>query len=81
MTLTPSICVVTGAGSGIGKAIAQRLALEGGKVVCVDLNEQAVAATVKGIQAASGIAEAVTADVSNPVAVDGFIARCVEFYD
>jgi NAD(P)-dependent dehydrogenase (short-subunit alcohol dehydrogenase family) len=74
-------CVVTGAGSGIGKAIAERLALEGGKVVCVDLNPTAVAATVQGIQAAGGIAEAVTADVSNSMAVDGFIARCVELYD
>jgi NAD(P)-dependent dehydrogenase (short-subunit alcohol dehydrogenase family) len=74
-------CVVTGAGSGIGKAIAERLALEGGKVVCVDLNPIAVADTVRGIQAAGGIAEAVTADVSNPVAVDGFVQRCVELYD
>jgi NAD(P)-dependent dehydrogenase (short-subunit alcohol dehydrogenase family) len=74
-------CVVTGAGSGIGRAIAARLALEGGKVVCVDLNSTAVAETVKDIQAAGGIAEAITADVSNSVAVDGFIQRCVELYD
>ena len=44
-------CVVTGAGSGIGRAIAQRLAFEGGKVICVDLNPVAVAETVSGIQA------------------------------
>ena len=31
-------CVVTGAGSGIGKAIAERLAEEGGRVICVDLS-------------------------------------------
>jgi NAD(P)-dependent dehydrogenase (short-subunit alcohol dehydrogenase family) len=74
-------CVVTGAGSGIGRAIAQRLAGEGGKVICVDLNPPAVAETVKGIHAAGGIAAAVTADVSDSGAVDGFIARCVESYD
>ncbi len=74
-------CVVTGAGSGIGKAIAARLALEGGKVVCVDLNETAVAATVSEIQATGGIAAAITADVSDSIAVDGCIQRCVELYD
>jgi NAD(P)-dependent dehydrogenase (short-subunit alcohol dehydrogenase family) len=74
-------CVVTGAGSGIGRAIAARLALEGGKVVCVDLNPTAVAETVEDIQANGGIAEAITADVSNSVAVDDFIQRCVELYD
>ena len=53
-------CVVTGAGSGIGRAIAQRLALEGGKVVCVDVNPLSVAETVEGIQAAGGIAAAIS---------------------
>jgi NAD(P)-dependent dehydrogenase (short-subunit alcohol dehydrogenase family) len=74
-------CVVTGAGSGIGRAIATRFALEGGKVVCVDLNAAAVAATVASIQAAGGIATAVTADVSNSVAVDSLIQQCVDLYD
>jgi NAD(P)-dependent dehydrogenase (short-subunit alcohol dehydrogenase family) len=74
-------CVVTGAGSGIGRAIATRFALEGGKVVCVDLNAAAVAATVASIQAAGGIATAVTADVSDSVAVDSLIQQCVDLYD
>ncbi len=73
-------CIVTGAGSGIGKAIAERLALEGGKVLCVDINETAVAATVQGIQAAGGEATAVVADVSNSSTVDGFVQRCVDLY-
>jgi NAD(P)-dependent dehydrogenase (short-subunit alcohol dehydrogenase family) len=73
-------CVVTGAGSGIGKAIAERLALEGGTVVCVDINAAAVTATVQGILAVGGVAEAVAADVSNSSAVDGFIQRCVDLY-
>ncbi len=73
-------CVVTGAGSGIGKAIAQRLAEEGGRVVCVDINPETIAATVAEIQQAGGTAEAFTADVSDSEQVDAFIARCVERY-
>lgn len=73
-------CVVTGAGSGIGKAIAERLAEEGGKVLCVDLNGETVMNTVKDVHQAGGIAEAFTADVSNPNQVDSFVARCVELY-
>lgn len=73
-------CVVTGAGSGIGKAIAERLAEEGGKVLCVDLNAETAVATVEGIRHAGGIAEAFTADVSDPKQVNAFVARCVELY-
>jgi NAD(P)-dependent dehydrogenase (short-subunit alcohol dehydrogenase family) len=73
-------CVVTGAGSGIGKAIAQRLAEEGGKVICVDLNAEAVAATVQNIQDTGGTAEAFAADVSDAGKTDAFIQRCVEQY-
>ena len=43
-------CVVTGAGSCIGKAIAERLAEEGGKVVCVDVNGDTLASVVEGIR-------------------------------
>lgn len=59
-------CVVTGAGSGIGKAIAERLAEEGGRVICVDLSGDTATQTADGIRSAGGIAEAVAADVSDP---------------
>ncbi len=73
-------CVVTGAGSGIGRAIAQRLAEENAQVLCVDLNLETAIATAEDIQQAGGVASAVGADVSNPEQVDRFINRCVEQY-
>jgi NAD(P)-dependent dehydrogenase (short-subunit alcohol dehydrogenase family) len=73
-------CVVTGAGSGIGKAIAERLAEEGGKVLCVDLNSQSAVETAEGIRKIGGTAEAFTADVSDSRQVNQFVERCVELY-
>jgi NAD(P)-dependent dehydrogenase (short-subunit alcohol dehydrogenase family) len=73
-------CVVTGAGSGIGRAIAQRLAEEKAQVLCVDLNLETAIATAQDIQQTGGVASAVGADVSNPEQVDRFINRCVEQY-
>ncbi len=73
-------CVVTGAGSGIGQAIAIRLAEEGGTIICVDINPASVAQTVQSIQAMGGGAEAFPADVSDPEQTKAFIHRCVELY-
>jgi NAD(P)-dependent dehydrogenase (short-subunit alcohol dehydrogenase family) len=70
-------CIVTGAGSGIGRAIAERLAEEGGKVICVDINGDAVQTTVTGIQQTGGMAEAIAADVSDSQQVDAVVTRCV----
>jgi NAD(P)-dependent dehydrogenase (short-subunit alcohol dehydrogenase family) len=78
--LNHKACVVTGAGSGIGKAIAQRLAEENAQVLCVDLNLETAIVTAQDIQQAGGIASAVGADVSKPEQVDQFINRCVAHY-
>lgn len=74
-------CIVTGAGSGIGKAIAERLAEEGGKVLCVDVNGEAAAATAKGICDAGGTAAGFTADVSDSEQVDAFVKHCIAVYE
>ncbi len=42
--------LVTGAASGIGRAVAERLAAEGGRVLCADLNEAAVKESAAAIQ-------------------------------
>lgn len=61
--------VVTGAGSGIGKAVALLLAKQGARVHAVDLNEGQAFETVKDIEAAGGTAVAHVADVSKQDAV------------
>jgi NAD(P)-dependent dehydrogenase (short-subunit alcohol dehydrogenase family) len=73
-------CVVTGAGSGIGRATAVRLAEEGGSVLAVDISADSLEATVSEIQGGGGTASALHADVSDSAQVDAMVAACVERY-
>src|SRR3989442_1030559 len=61
--------VVTGAGAGIGRAIAAAFAQRGGAVVVVDLHPDRVAETVRAIEDGPGTAFAVPGDVRAPEAV------------
>jgi NAD(P)-dependent dehydrogenase (short-subunit alcohol dehydrogenase family) len=70
-------CVVTGAGSGIGKATAVRLAEEGGSVLAVDISLEPVEQAVDEITRAGGVAVAHQADVSDSAQVDAMVAACV----
>ncbi len=69
MKLAGKIAVITGAGSGIGRAMARTFAAQGASVVCVDRDEavHAVAAEVSGT--------AVVADVSDPAQVAAMLDR------
>src|SRR5205823_5014557 len=58
------IAIVTGAGSGIGRAIALRFARAGGRVAVLDIVESAARETAREIEACSGAAVAVVCDVS-----------------
>ncbi|MFF1746585.1 SDR family NAD(P)-dependent oxidoreductase [Streptomyces mirabilis] len=71
------VCVVTGAGSGIGRAIAHRLAEEGGKVLCADLSEQTARETAAEITAVGGVAEGRGVDVSSSAEVDAMVEAVV----
>ena len=74
--LAGKVCIVTGAGSGIGRATAIRFAEEGARVSCVDIDAEAAAQTAReiGDQAVS-----IAADVSSAEAVrsytDATVAR------
>ena len=68
--------VVTGAGSGIGRAIALRLASEGARVVVNDLDEAAANNTTSLIHDAGATAIAVQGDVTQPDDVDRAFSAC-----
>jgi NAD(P)-dependent dehydrogenase (short-subunit alcohol dehydrogenase family) len=70
--------LVTGAGAGIGRAIACRLAQAGARVACLDIEASAAEEVVEEIRAAGGSALARTADVSNEAAVRAAIGSAVE---
>jgi NAD(P)-dependent dehydrogenase (short-subunit alcohol dehydrogenase family) len=64
MRLENKACVVTGAGSGIGRAIAVRFAAEGGSVLAVDIDGDTAAATAKQITRDGGHGVEVQADIT-----------------
>jgi NAD(P)-dependent dehydrogenase (short-subunit alcohol dehydrogenase family) len=77
MRFTDKVCLVTGGGSGIGKATCEQFAREGGKIVVVDLKEEHGNQSVQSITEAGGQAFFVKADVGNPADVKASIKAAV----
>ncbi len=75
MKLENRVAVVTGAGQGIGKAIAEKLSQEGAKVVVADLNAETAKTTAAEI---GGLAH--TVDVSSEEQVSGLVSTTLEHY-
>jgi meso-butanediol dehydrogenase/(S,S)-butanediol dehydrogenase/diacetyl reductase len=69
--------IVSGAGSGIGRAAATRLAAEGARVLCADLDGAAAEATAAALREAGGQAIAVACDVTQPQAITDAVATAV----
>ena len=74
------VVLVTGAGSGIGRASAQRIASEGGRVFCLDIAPEGLEGTVAAIRDAGGEAASRVCDVADEAQVNAAVAACVEHF-
>ncbi|MFC8045319.1 SDR family NAD(P)-dependent oxidoreductase [Nocardia sp. NPDC057353] len=72
------VALVSGSGRGIGRAVAEKLAAEGAKVVVNDLDPEPAKEAVAAIEAAGGAAVACVGSVTDPEFADRFVATAVE---
>lgn len=72
MTLAGKVAVVTGAGSGIGRATAEALAAAGATVVCADINRETGEETAAALRAAGGRADYRPVDLTDAGSIEAF---------
>lgn len=80
MRLKDKIAVITGAGKGIGAAVAERFAAEGAKVVLLDRDESTVSQAAEAIKARGGEAVAYQLDVTDRAAIGKVIGSVLAQY-
>ncbi len=80
MRLKDKVAWITGAGSGIGRATAQRFASEGARVIASDLDEDALNDTVKAIEKGGGQAVAVVGNVAERADVERMVQTALDSY-
>ena len=78
MRLENRVAVITGSGSGIGRASAREFAKEGAGVVVADINAEGARETVRLIDAAGGTAMAVETDVASPESVQNLLKATLQ---
>jgi 2-hydroxycyclohexanecarboxyl-CoA dehydrogenase len=78
MKLKDRVAIVTGSGSGIGRAIALAMAREGARVAVVDLNEAGAQETVKEIQKEGGQAHAYKGDITKKAQIEAVVADVIK---
>jgi NAD(P)-dependent dehydrogenase (short-subunit alcohol dehydrogenase family) len=72
--------IITGAGSGVGRAAAELFARHGARLTCLDVQQAWVDETVAQVTAAGGQAQAVLCDVGKRADVEAAVARAVAAY-
>jgi len=78
MRLENKVALITGAGRGIGRAVAEQCAREGARVAVADLTPESAQEAVDAIEHAGGTAMALAMDVTDEQAVDRGVAAVVE---
>ncbi len=74
-TLDGRVALVTGAGRGFGRAIAERLAAEGAKVALLARTQDEIEEAARAIRGDDGEAMAITCDVTDPRSVDSAVGQ------
>ncbi len=80
MSTSPRVAIVTGAGSGIGRAVAISLADNGYSVVLAGRRKPELETTASAVKPGTGNTVAIVADVSDPVSVKALFARTKEAF-
>jgi NAD(P)-dependent dehydrogenase (short-subunit alcohol dehydrogenase family) len=78
MQLTERVALITGAGSGIGKAAALLLAQQGARIAALGRTREQLEETVRQVREAGGEAVALLADVSDPAQMEAALAEAGE---
>lgn len=74
------VAIVTGGGGDIGRAASLTLARQGAKVLVVDVNQEAIDATVAAVREAGGTAEGHRADVSKAAECEAYAQKAVDLW-
>lgn len=80
LDFTGKVAIITGGGGDIGRVTAVTLAEQGAKLFIVDVDGEAVEATVKAVREVGGTAEGTTADVSNPEQVEAYAQKAADTF-
>ena len=78
MRLKGKSAIVTGAGSGIGRAIALKLAEDGAEIVAADINEEPAKSVAEAICAEGGQAIGTATDITMRASIDAMEAAAIE---